>query len=105
MLNEMSDNETVNPVFLKVTEWTAENNPSSSWGAARLDDDNGISQTDSDTDFFICDILRPHLWPVCKMRNEMDLRNNRKSDDIFKMLIVGLLPYGAFLTPGDHQNR
>lgn len=50
MLNEMSDNETVNPVFLKVTEWTAENNPSSSWGAARLDDDNGISQTDSDID-------------------------------------------------------
>lgn len=51
MLNEMSDNETVNLVFLKVTEWTAENNQSSSWGAARLDDDNGISQTDSDTDF------------------------------------------------------
>lgn len=51
MLNETSDNETVNLVFLKVTEWTAENNQSSSWGAARLDDDNGISQTDSDTDF------------------------------------------------------
>lgn len=46
----MSDNETVNPVFLKVTEWTAENNPSSG-GAARLDANNGISQTDSDADF------------------------------------------------------
>lgn len=33
----------------------------------------------------------------------MVFSNNRKSDDIFKMLIVGLSRYGAFLTPGDHQ--